>query len=79
MPREKRFTISKAYEGPPIIMPSGKVASGLFQLVEQYDDELTARVRVALLNEGLPQKKYILEEQVGEGEWVEVENDDDDA
>jgi hypothetical protein len=74
----KRFTISKPYEGPPIPTPWGEFGGG-YEIVEEYDDELTARVRVAILNEGLPKKKYVLEKCVDaeNGEWVEVDDADD--
>jgi hypothetical protein len=75
----KRFEIWKFYEGPPLTTPWGTtVTEGdrcLHDTVEQYDDELTARVRVAILNEGLAKKKYFLAEQVEEGSWVEVDDD----
>ena len=73
----KRFQIRKLYEGPPVTTPWG-IAKWLWQTVERYDDELTARVRVAVLNEGLAKKKYFLDECVDpEGEeWVEVDDDE---
>ena len=73
----KRFEISKLYEGPPISTPWG-TAKGLYETVERYDDELTARVRVAVLNEGLAKKKYFLNECVDpeNDEWVKVDDDD---
>jgi hypothetical protein len=75
----KRFEISKLYEGPPITTPWGSTAEGLHETVERYDDELTARVRVAVLNEGLAKKKYFLHECVDpeNDEWVEVDDEDD--
>jgi hypothetical protein len=76
----KRFTISKPYEGDEIIdTPWGKApAKGMYQVVEEYDDEYTARVRVAVLNHGLPEKKFILEEDVGDNTFEMVDTDDDD-
>jgi hypothetical protein len=75
----KRFTISKPYEGPPVITtPEGVELTGGYVLVEEYDDEYTARVRVAILNHGLIKKKYILDEQVEEGLWEEVDTTKDD-
>jgi hypothetical protein len=76
----KRFDISKLYEGPPVLMPSGTVATGLHETVEQYDDEFTARVRVAILNHGLAEKKYTLHECIDpeNDNWIEVDTDDED-
>jgi hypothetical protein len=73
----KRFEISKPYEGPPIETPWGMASTGLHTTVEQYDDEFTARVRVAILNHGLVKKMYTLHEQVDEGLWEEVDTDDE--
>jgi hypothetical protein len=81
---EKRFVIHKDYEGPPVeFRARGGVVTvtegqGLVSTVEQYDDEFTARVRVAVLNHGLKKKKYTLWEQVEEGDFVEVEDTDVD-
>jgi hypothetical protein len=52
---------------------------GLYDTVEEYDDELTARVRVAVLNEGRGKKgKYLLHECVDaeNEEWVEVDDEE---
>jgi hypothetical protein len=76
----KRFEISKLYEGPPVTAPwGGIITKGLHKTVERYDDELTARVRVAVLNEGLAKKKYFLNECVDpeNDDWVEVKDDDE--
>jgi hypothetical protein len=73
----KRFEISKLYEGPPVPMPwGGTAAKGLHETVERYDDELTARVRVAVLNEGLAKKKFFLHECIDPetDEWVKVDD-----
>jgi predicted DNA-binding transcriptional regulator AlpA len=50
----KRFTISKPYEGPPFEL-LGEVGwhEGGYILLQEYDDEHTARVRVGVLNHGL--------------------------
>ena len=73
----KRFSISKPYEGPPVEAPWGGKAEGLYETVEEYDDEYTARVRVAVLNEGLGEKKYRLDERVDdEDTYVEVDTED---
>jgi hypothetical protein len=69
--------ISKPYEGPPYETPWGMTTAG-YETVEEYDDECTARVRCAILNHGLAKKKYILDEQVEEGMWEEVDTSDDD-
>jgi hypothetical protein len=75
----KRFEISKLYEGPPVTTPWGTCTaeeSGLHEVVERYDDELTARVRFAILNEGLAKKKYFLNECVDAEDdlWVEIDD-----
>ncbi len=78
--REKRFAISKPYEGSPgETTPWGTPLpkTGLIETVEEYDDEFTARVRVAILNHGLAEKKYTLHE-VDEGLWQEVDTSDDE-
>jgi hypothetical protein len=76
----KRFVIFEKYEGPPFETVYGTVTeeSGVVTEVEEYDDEFTARVRVAILNHGLAKKKYMLEEQVEEGLFQEVDTDGDD-
>jgi hypothetical protein len=72
----KRFAISKPYEGPPVMTPWGTECAGGLETVEEYDSELTARVRVAVLNHGLAKKVFTLDEQVEEGLWEEVDTDD---
>jgi hypothetical protein len=75
----KRFEISKPYEGPPLEAPWGGTAEDMYESVEEYDDEFTARVRVAILNEGLAQKKYRLHQCIDpENEiWEEIEDTND--
>jgi hypothetical protein len=75
----KRFEISKLYQGPPLTTPWGGIAEGIYETVEQYNDELTARVRVAVLNEGLAQKKYFLNgcTDAENDVWTEVDDDDE--
>jgi hypothetical protein len=65
MNKSKRFLISKIRG---VNFAGGRV------VVEEYNDEFTARVRVAVLNEGLAKKKYTLDEQVEEGLWEEVDD-----
>ena len=83
-PLRKRFDISKPYDGPPFIAPWGDgkeevTGEGLYETVERYDDELTARVRVAVLNQGRGKKgKYLLHECVDpeNDEWIEVDDEE---
>jgi hypothetical protein len=75
----KRFVIQAPYEGPPIETRWGFMAGGGHVEVEKYDDEFTARVRVAVLNHGLKKKKYTLWEQVEDGDFVEVDDADVDG
>lgn len=78
----KRFSIGKMKEGGPWETEEfGTIPAGtVYEPVEEYDDEYTARVRLAILSHGLPepQQQYMLEEQVEEGVWEEVEPLDDD-
>jgi hypothetical protein len=75
----KRFSIWKPYEGPLYETLWGTMTTAGDEIVEQYDDEYTARVRVAILNHGLAKKKYTLLEQVEEGLWQDVDTDDDEG
>jgi hypothetical protein len=69
----KRFSISKPYDGPPVKTPWGELGGGRVR-VEEYDDETTARVRVAVLNHGLAEKVFRLDKCVDqeEGIWEEL-------
>jgi hypothetical protein len=64
----KRFLITKPYDD------SEDTTAGV--VMEQYDDEYTARVRVAILN--LAEKKFTLNEQTEEGDYLEIDTTDDD-